>query len=297
MPDWPLTSLLLAIGIGSVVGFLSGMFGVGGGFLLVPFLNAVLGIPMTLAVGSTACYTIGPATAALLAKKPSLGLIQLPLILAGGLFVGVWMGTRSLAGLQEMETIHVLHRSIPAVDLLVLSSYALLMSGISVTSLVDAYRSTATEGVHRRGLFSSVALRPVAVIPKLRPSHHSIPLLAWTGVAVGFLSGFLGMSGGLVLVPAAVFLLGLHVREATTVTVVVVWIVSVQSTIMHSLHGNVQLPLVAALLLSGTIGASIGAQFGKKMPASRLKLGFGLLVLVSAGIVFAKLWALWRASA
>lgn len=297
MYDWPVTSLMIAICVGGVVGFLSGLFGVGGGFLLVPFLNAALGIPMTFAVGSTACYTIGPATAALLAKKPSIGFIQLPLILAGGLFVGVWAGAQSLASLQVMETITLFGRCIPAVDLMVLSSYAVLMTGISATSFWDALRSTGPGGVHRRGLFARIRLRPVTDIPDLRPSRHSIPLLAWTGVAVGFLSGFLGMSGGLVLVPAAVYLLGLRVHAATTVTIVVVWIVSVQSTIMHALHGNVQLPLVAALLLSGTIGASVGAQMGSKLPASRLKLGFGLLVLVSAGIVFVKLWKLWQSAA
>ncbi len=297
MPDWPLISLLLALCVGGVVGFLSGLFGVGGGFLLVPFLNAALGIPMTFAVGSTACYTIGPATAALLAKKPTAGFIELPLILAGGLFVGVWAGTQSLAALKVMETVTLLGRCLPAVDLLVLSCYAVLMTGISTTSLIDAYRSNSSTGVRRHGLFTRIALRPNAVIPDLSPAQHSIPLLAWTGVAVGFLSGFLGMSGGLVLVPAAVYLLGLRVHAATTVTVVVVWIVSVQSTVMHAVHGHVQLPLVAALLLSGTIGASVGAQFGKKLPASRLKLGFGLLVLVSAGIVFAKLYNLWQSAA
>lgn len=297
MPDWPLTSLLIALCVGGVVGFLSGLFGVGGGFLLVPFLNATLGIPMSFAVGSTACYTIGPATAALLAKKPTIGFIQLPLILAGGLFAGVWGGTTALAGLQIMDTIWVLDRKIPAVDLLVLSAYAFLMTGICAMSFIDAYRSNSSPSVQRRGLFTTIALKPIAVIPDLRPAKYSIPLLAWTGVAIGFLSGFLGMSGGLVLVPAAVYLLGLRVHAATTVTVVVVWIVSVQSTVMHAMHGNVQLPLVGALLLSGTIGASIGAQFGKKLPASRLKIGFGLLVLVSAGIVFAKLWQLWQSAA
>jgi uncharacterized membrane protein YfcA len=297
MFDWPVTSLIIAFCVGGVVGFLSGLFGVGGGFLLVPFLNAALGIPMTFAVGSTACYTIGPATAALLAKKPSIGYIQLPLILAGGLFVGVWAGAHSLDSLQVMETITLFGRSLPAVDLMVLSSYAVLMTGISAASLWDALSSGTSQGVRRRGLFAQVRLRPVTDIPDLRPSQHSIPLLAWTGVAVGFLSGFLGMSGGLVLVPAAVYLLGLRVHAATTITIVVVWIVSVQSTILHALHGNVQLPLVGALLLSGTIGASVGAQVGSKLPASRLKLGFGLLVLVSAGIVFVKLWILWQSAA
>ena len=294
MFDWPLTSILVALGVGGIVGFLSGLFGVGGGFLLVPFLNAALGIPMAIAVGSTACYTIGPATASLLARRPTQGFIELPLILCGGLFVGVWIGTKALAGLQTADTLQVFGRSVPAVDLIVLLCYAVLMSAIAVMSLIDAIRQPHPGNVRRRGLFAVIRLRPMATIPDLRPAEYSIPLLTWTGVVVGFLSGFLGMSGGLVLVPAAVYLLGLKVHDAATVTVVVVWLVSVQSTVLHAVSGNVKLPLVAALLLSGTIGASVGAQIGVRMPGSRLKLGFGVLVLVSAGIVFVKLGKLWQ---
>ena len=86
MFEWTLTSVLIAASVGGAVGFLSGVFGVGGGFLLVPILNAALGIPMSIAVGSTACYTLGPATTAMLARRPVAGFLQLPVILSGGLF-------------------------------------------------------------------------------------------------------------------------------------------------------------------------------------------------------------------
>ncbi|MEZ6130195.1 MAG: TSUP family transporter [Planctomycetaceae bacterium] len=294
MFEWTLISLLLALSVGGAVGFLSGLFGVGGGFLLVPFLNAVLGIPMAVAVGSTACYTIGPATAALLARKPTAGFFELPLILSGGLLVGVWWGATTLNDLQLTETISVFGRQLPAADLMVLLCYLVLMTVIATMSFIDAWCFEASAGVRRRGYLTRIHLPPMATIPDLRPARYSIPLLSGTAVVIGFLSGFLGMSGGLVLVPAAIYLLGLRVHDATTITIVTVWIVSVQSTVMHAGHGHVQLPLVAALLFSGTTGARLGAQIGVRMSASRLKLGFGLLVLVSAAIVSAKLWTLWQ---
>ena len=296
MFELTLTSALFAAIVGGGVGFLSGLFGVGGGFLLVPVLNAVLGVPMSIAVGSTACYTIGPATVALLSRKPKAGFIELPLILSGGLFAGVWLGTRTVANLSAAKTIDIGGHSMPALDLMVLLSYAVLMSAISATSLLDALKPTPSGGVRRRGLLTSVQLRPMAKIPDLRPGIYSIPLLAWTGMMVGFLSGFLGMSGGLVLIPAAIYLLGLRVHDATTVTIVIVWIVSIQSTTMHAWNGNVQRSLVVALLVCGTIGAAIGSQVAVKLKSSQLKLGFGLLVLVSALIVFAKLALLWSNS-
>ncbi len=297
MFEWSVTSAMFAAIVGGIVGFLSGLFGVGGGFLLVPVLNAILGVPISLAVGSTACYTIGPATVALLSRKPKAGFVELPLILSGGLFVGVWVGTKAITTLSTAANIDVLGHAVPALDLMVLLCYAVLMTFISATSLIDAMSPAANSNVRRRGLLTSVKLRPIAAIPDLRPGSYSIPLLAWTGLIVGFLSGFLGMSGGLVLIPAAIYLLGLRVHDATTITIVIVWLVSIQSTLMHALNGNVQRSLVVALLVCGTIGAGVGTQVAVNLKSSQLKLGFGLLVLVSAMIVFGKLCVLWHDSA
>ncbi|MCR9200922.1 MAG: sulfite exporter TauE/SafE family protein [Planctomycetaceae bacterium] len=288
MDDWDLVSIVFASAVGGGVGLLSGLFGVGGGFLLVPVLNAVLGVPMPIAVGSTACYTLGPATVAVLSRKPSSGFLELPLILAGGLLVGVWVGAKTISSLGEQMRITVFSRHVAAVDLAVLSCYALLMLGIAWLSLRPV-RPAVSDNIHRRGLLSAITLRPMAHIPDLRPATYSIPLLAWLGLSVGALSGFLGMSGGLILVPAAIYLLGLRAHDAATVTIGIVWLVSFQSTLMHAYLGNVQRSLVVSLLVCGTIGAGIGSGLGTKMTGHQLRRGFGLLVLVSAGVVIAKL--------
>lgn len=293
MPEWNLTSIIITSVVGGAVGLLSGIFGVGGGFLLVPVLNAVLGVPMQIAVGSTACYTLGPATVAMLSRKPRAGFIELPLILFGGLFVGVWVGAKALSLLATGSTISVMGRHVAAVDLTVLACYAVLMIVIAALSLVDARRPVIEPATRRRGLLTSIQLRPMANIPDLRPGIYSIPLLAWLGLCVGVMSGFLGMSGGLVLVPAAIYLLGMRVHDAATVTIAIVWLVSLQSTFMHAMYGNVQRSLVVALLVCGTIGAGVGARIGVRMKSTQLKLGFGLLVAVSAAIVLGKLIALY----
>ncbi|GAB5442878.1 MAG: sulfite exporter TauE/SafE family protein [Fuerstiella sp.] len=294
MPEWSVFSVLVAAAVGGGVGLLSGIFGVGGGFLLVPLLNSVLGIPMATAVGSTACYTLGPATTAMLARRPRSGFIELPLILCGGLFLGVLAGTSSITFLKQAAPIEVAGRSIVATDLLVLASYAILMLGIAAMSLADGLRQTPPV-VPDGGWISKLAIPPTGAIPEV--GRFSIPVLSWTGLIVGFLSGFLGMSGGLVLVPAAIYLLGLSVHSATSVTIVIVWLVSLQSTLMHALHQNIELPLVAALLICGTIGAQVGTEFGDRIRGQKLKLGFGILVLVAAAIVIARLWKLWSLSA
>ncbi|MEZ6060399.1 MAG: sulfite exporter TauE/SafE family protein [Planctomycetaceae bacterium] len=290
---WTSTTVLFAIAFGGVVGFLSGMFGIGGGFLLVPLLNALLGVPMPTAIGSTACYTLGPATTAMLARRPTAGFIELPLILSGGMFAGVLSGTYAIAHLKVLPKLNVFGRALPAVDLIVLTSYAALMMTIFVVSLTDALRRSASERTRRKGLLSSWLLPPVAEIPDLHPGRYSIVLLAGTGYAVGVLSGFLGMSGGLVLIPATVFLLGLQVHDAATVTIVTVWLVSLQATVMHGLHRHIDLLLVLSLLVSGTLGARLGTEVGMRLPGRQLKIGFSLLVFSASTIVVLRLAELW----
>ncbi len=288
MPDWTILSFLLTLTVGGTVGFLSGLFGVGGGFLLVPILNVLLAVPMTLAVGSTACYTLGPATVAVMARRPAGGFLELPLIISGGLFSGVFLGANFLNALSDWEGLVIAGKIVPADDLFVLLSYAVLMIGICILTFQDGLKRTKSSQT-KAGLFSYWLLPPIAEIKDLQPSQHSIPLVAWTGVVIGFLSGFLGMSGGLVLIPACIYLLGLQVHEAATVTIVIVWLVSAQSTILHACHNHINLPLVVSLLISGTIGAAVGAQFAGRLSASQLKVGFGTLVLLAALIVVIRL--------
>lgn len=292
MDELHTSTLILTSIAGGLVGVLSGLFGVGGGFLLVPLLNTVLGIPLPIAVGSATCYTLGPATTAMLTRRPTPGFAELPLILAGGLFVGVIAGTTALSELESTGDLILSGRSIPAVDLVVLSCYSLLMSGIAVVSIYSAVWPRPRSAASQQGLVNRWHLRPTAVIPDLTPSEYSIPLLALLGFGVGCLSGFLGMSGGLVLIPATVYLLGLKVRDATTVTVVIVWIASCQACVLHALHGRVNLLLTAALLVTGPVGARLGAEFGMRLPGRRLRLGFGMMVVCAAAIVWVRLWDL-----
>jgi uncharacterized protein len=282
-------TLILSAVAGGLVGVLSGLFGVGGGFLLVPLLNTLLGIPMPIAVGSATCYTLGPATTALLARRPTLGYAELPLILGGGLFAGVFTGNSALSVLQATGAVSLFGRSIPAVDLAVLSCYSILMTGIAFVSIRTALRPQQLLSDRRPGIVSRWRVRPMAMIPDLTPSEYSIPLLALLGFGVGCLSGFLGMSGGLVLIPATVFLLGLKVRDATTVTVVIVWIASCLACVLHSLNGRVSLWLTAALLVTGPMGARLGAEFGMRLQGRQLRLGFGVMVLCAAAIVWYRL--------
>lgn len=288
MFEWTTSTILFASAVGAFVGFVSGIFGVGGGFLLVPILNAVLGVPMPIAVGSAACYSLGPATTAMLARKPGAGYFEMTMILGGGLLAGVMSGSWAVGYFGDASAIHLAGASIPAAEFWVLSCYLVLMLVIAGGSLWDVLRS-GKGTIQRRGLLAFAPVPPIARIPDLRPSVYSIPLLALTGLIVGFLSGFLGMSGGLILVPASIYLLGMRAQDATTLTVVMVWVVALQSTFMHAYHVHVHLRLTLSLLICGTIGAAIGSQAGLRLTGRKLKTLFGSLVLLAAAIVAIRL--------
>lgn len=270
--------LLTATVSGFGVGSLAGLFGVGGGFVLVPLLTAVLDVPTSVAVGSTACAVLGPATTALLARGTLRADWRLPTILFGGLLVGVMLG----AGLLDR-----LATTSPAVvERVVLIVYAVLLVGLAALSLTDGFRS-------RRGLPLPVGwLRGVGTAPMMpMPTGPpiSVPMACTTATGVGVLCGLLGISGGLVTVPLFVYGFGMNTRAAVRASLVTVWLVSAQSTLVHSALGNVRLPLVIALLAGSTVGARLATGWARRWSAARLKRRFGWLL---AGVAAFVIWRL-----
>ena len=269
--------LLTAAASGFGVGALAGLFGVGGGFVLVPLLTAVLHLPTAVAVGSTACSVLGPATTALLARGSRRADWRLPTILFGGLFVGVLVGAGLLARIEA--------RSPELVERVVLSVYAVLLVSLAGLSLTDAWRSRRGRPLPT-GWLRGVGPRPKTEMPSGPPV--SVPTACVAATGVGVLCGLLGISGGLVTEPLFVYGFGMGTRAAVRASLVTVWLVSAQSTVAHAILGNVRLPLVVALLAGSTIGAQLATGWAKRWSAAGLKRRFGWLLAAVAAFV------IWR---
>ncbi len=274
--------LILAILVAFFVGAISAIFGVGGGFILVPVLNSVLGIPMNIAVGSAVSYVLGPATTALLHRKVTWTSWRVPLILSGGLFVGVLLGGSTLNSFTHSKTV-----SIDA-ETLVLRVYLVLLTVLGVFSLWESERAARFRPVPR-GWLNRVLIPPIIRIREWNNRTLSVSMFVWFGVAVGFLSGLLGISGGLLIVPGLLYLFGVDAQKTVVTSMVVVWIVSFQSAILHAWSGNVDLQLVAALLTGGTIGARIGTSIGRRLGSQQLRRNFGILAICTAILVAVRL--------
>ncbi len=274
--------MILAIVVAFFVGAISAIFGVGGGFILVPVLNSALGIPMNIAVGSVVSYVLGPATTALLYRNVQWTSWRLPLILSGGLFVGVFLGGSTLNFFTYSDTV-----SIDA-ETLVLRVYLGLLSVLGMFSLWESERATRFRPISR-GWLNRILLPPVIRVRDWNNRALSVPMFVWFGVTVGFLSGLLGISGGLLIVPGLLYLFGVDAQKTVVTSMVVVWLVSFQSTILHAWSGNVDLKLVAALLAGGTIGARAGSSIGRRLGSQQLRRNFGILAICTAIFVAIRL--------
>jgi uncharacterized membrane protein YfcA len=284
--------LATAVLAGCGVGFLSGLFGVGGGFLIVPVLKSVLGIPIEFAVGVGACQVLGPATTSLLARRVNLSQLRLPLILLGGLSVGVFSGVSVLEFAKHQGEVSLWGRPLLMADLVVLAVYFAILLSVAIFSLWDTRRNPINR-IFTKGWIAGWKIPPYVRLIDFDYSRISIIVLSWFGLAIGFLSGLLGMSGGLVLLPGFIYLLGMKTHQAVRNTLVIVWLVAVQSTVIHALNDNISLPLVMSLLFGGTIGARLGSELSQKMVGGQLRKGFGWLLIGAACLVGYELFAIF----
>lgn len=284
-------NLLLVVGCGFFVGGLAGMLGVGGSFLLVPILHVVLDIPIEIAVGSTACQLLGPATTSLLARRIAVEQFRLPLILTGGIFVGVMIGTHFLESAGAFGEVTVGTKQVPAADLLIMAAYLFLLTGIGSFSLFEVHRQKQGRMLPR-GFLARVPLPPFDVFPELGVGKFSIPVLSLFGLMMGLTAGLLGISGAILLLPGMIYLLGIRSKNAILASLVVVWITSLHATIFHAWHDNVDLKLAVALMFGGTIGARLGSEFSSRLQGQSIRTSLGWLALLAAALVVFRLWRL-----
>lgn len=278
---------LLISSAGGLIGFLAGMFGVGGGFLLVPILHIVLGIPMELAVGASACQVLGPATTSLLARKIKLRDLFFPLVITGGLLLGVIIGTSILEHAKNLAAITVNGKTIIVAELVVLVLYFLMLFGLGILSLRSASRSDSE--LSDALLKNRLQIPPLARFPNLFEGSLSIPVIAWFGLGLGLISGLLGISGGILLLPMLIFGLGIPTHRAISCSLIIVWIVAFQSTVAHAWHGNISIGIVIALLVGGTVGARLGSDLNARLKGLQLRQQFGWLLLSVALMIGARL--------
>jgi hypothetical protein len=265
--------LILAVGAG--VGLLSGLFGVGGGFLMTPLLFFI-GIPSAVAVATGASLIVAASISGVLAhwKRGNVDFRMGGFLLVGGVVgssVGVWLFTV----LREQGHI----------DLVIRLCYVLFLAIIGGLMLVESARAmmrkkknqARRDHMHNwlHGLPFKVRFR------RSRLYISALPPLA-VGLFVGLLAGIMGVGGGFVMVPAMIYVLGMPTAVVVGTSLFQIIFVSANVTILQSAtNQTVDIVLALILLIGGVLGAQFGARLGAKMQGEQLR---GLLALIVLGV-------------
>ena len=267
---------IYVVGLGLSVGFLSGLFGVGGGFLLTPLL-VFYGIPSTVAVGTTLSHVTASSVSGALAqwRKRAIDFKMAGVLMAGGLvgtIAGVWL--------------FALMRRQGQMDLIVSLSYVLLLGSVGTLMLKE---SLAALKAARGGAVAPVRAinRPwIAALPfkvRFRQSRLYLSVLPplVIGFAVGVLSAVMGVGGGFVLVPAMIYILRMptNVVLGTSLTQII-GITAVTTILQASSNYTVDVVLAFFLVIGGVVGAQLGVRAGARLRGEQLRFLLAVLVLV-----------------
>ncbi len=268
-------NLFLILGLGTSVGILSGMFGVGGGFILTPLLFMV-GIPSTIAVGTQGILIVASSFSGLLAhlKRKSVDFAMGGVLLGGGL-VG------STIGVQVFKLL----KSLGQVDLLINLCYVFLLGIVGSLMLkesISAYRRRKTNSYVpvKRKKHSWIQGLPFRF--RFRASQmyvSAIPPLA-IGIFVGILSAIMGVGGGFLMLPAMIYILGMPTKVVIGTSLFQITLMSAYTTMMQAGQNySVDFALGFILLIGGVVGAQIGTRIGAKLNADTLRILLALMVV------------------
>ncbi|WP_170402652.1 sulfite exporter TauE/SafE family protein [Ruegeria arenilitoris] len=269
----------LLLGLGGMVGILSGMFGVGGGFLMTPLLFFI-GIPPAVAVATEANQIVASSFSGVLAhfRRRTVDLRMGTVLLTGGL-IGAALGVVVFNYLK----------SLGQVDLLVTLCYVVFLGVVGGLMFIESLRALrkAKKGggaPAKRRQRGWVHAMPFKMRFRTSGLYISVIPPMMVGLCVGVLSAIMGVGGGFIMVPAMIYLLGMPTKVVVGTSLFQIIFVTAFTTMLHATTNyTVDIVLAVLLLVGGVVGAQIGTVIGARMPAEQLRVLLAALVLVVCG--------------
>ncbi len=273
-------SILLLLGLSATVGFLSGLFGIGGGFLLTPLL-IFLGVPPAVAVATSAAQLTAASTTGALAawRRKTLDVRLAGVLIAGGV-VGTALGVVFFNAMKRLGQL----------ELVISLGYVTLLSIVGLMMIIEPVRAALRR---RRGgtlaqaqppapRFSALALPWRMRFPRAGIYVSVIPILA-LAIIIGFLGAVLGIGGGFMLVPALIYLLRLRSSVAVGTSLLQILATMAAATLFHAItNQSVDILLALLLIIGGSAGAQFGARAGQNLKGEWFRLLLALLILAVA---------------
>jgi uncharacterized protein len=270
----PVNPLLIS-GLGALVGFLSGLFGVGGGFLMTPLL-IFIGIPAAVAAATDAAQITAGATSGALSHS-RLGNVdyKMGLVIVAGGFVGGFIGVQLVKVLRNLGNF----------DFFLKLVYVLVLGFIGTTMFVEGLRAWHGRGQTsepRKGRLTLFFARlPLQMhFPKcgLRTSVL-LPVLA--GLLVGILAAFLGVGGGFIMLPAMIYIIGIPTRVAVGTDLFQIVLTSANVSLQQAIFNHTVDIMLAVVLFAGSvIGAQFGVMASKRLRGEQIRVFLAIIVMV-----------------
>lgn len=268
------SNAFLLLGIGGGIGFLSGIFGVGGGFLMTPLL-ILIGIPPAVAVATGSTQICAASYTGMLAhwRRRTVDFKMGLVLLAGGL-LGSAVGVQLFSWLREIGRI----------ELVVNLCYVFFLGGIGALMLVEslsalrrARRSARRPARRRHNWVHGLPLKM-----RFRASNLYISAIPpfGIGILVGALAAIMGVGGGFIMVPAMIYLLGVSTTVVVGTSLFQIMFVTAATTMMHAITNHTVDAILAVLLLvGGVVGTQIGVRVAPRLRAEQLRILLALLVI------------------
>ena len=270
-------NIFLIIFIGMIVGALSGLFGVGGGFLMTPLL-IFLGIPPVVAVGSEAPHVLASSVSGVIAhwRKKNVDFKMGFFLLSGGV-IGSTLGVNLFKLLKTYGQIDIV---IQFLFIIFLGFIGMSMAFESAKTTIKNYRTTSAirTKLHQHSWIHGLPF-------KLRFHRSKLYISALPPILIGFfvgvLSAMMGVGGGFIMIPAMVYILGMSTNVVVGTSLFQIIFVTANSTFFQSyINQTVDIVLSALMILGGVIGAQIGVRLGSQLKAEYLRGILAILVLL-----------------
>ena len=268
----------LLLGLGGIVGVLSGMFGVGGGFLMTPLLFFI-GIPPAVAVATEANQIVASSFSGVLAhlKRKTVDFRMGGVLLVGGL-IGAALGVQVFNYLK----------SLGQVDLLVTLCYVVFLGVIGALMFIEslrAIRRSKRPGARPvRKKHTWVHALPFKMKFRTSGLYLSVIPPVIVGILVGVLAAIMGVGGGFIMVPAMIYILGMPTKVVVGTSLFQIIFVTAFTTMLHATTNfTVDMMLAVLLLIGGVVGAQIGTRIGVTLKAEQLRIALAIMVLAVCG--------------
>jgi uncharacterized protein len=275
-------NIFLILAIGLAVGFISGMFGIGGGFLMTPLL-IFLGVAPAVAVATVSSHIAASSCSGAINywRRRAIDLPLATMLLAGGVLgtaLGVWLFT--------------LLRSIGQLDITIGLSYVLLLGVVGSLMVAESVRAIlrARQGkpveLRRPGSHTWIHGLPLKLRFKRSGIYVSAVPVVGIGLIIGFVGSLMGIGGGFLLVPMLIYVLRVPTATVIGTSMVLTLVTMASATVLHAATNHlVDAVLALILMVGGVVGAQFGARAGYRISSERLRFLLGVLVL-AVGIRF-----------